>query len=122
MKPKTETETLTLQDLISNKTEEVIENEGSDLVSLIAIAELTNLKKLKTITRLKPEQIPIMTKLYIYGERFGIPFMKSFADNIAELQVSYHGLGRKELVNVVNQAQPQDPIRKSLFASKEVFR
>ena len=122
MKPKTENETLTLQDLISNKTEELIENEGSDLVSLIAIAELTNLKKLKTITRLKPEQIPIITKLYLYSDRFGIDFMKQFANNIAELQISYHGLGRKELVNVVNQAQPQDPIRKSLFTSKEVFR
>ena len=120
---KEETSTLTLQDIINDKTEEIVENESSELVSLIAIAELTNLKKLKTITRIKEEQIPILSKLYLFSDKFKIPFMRNLADNVCELQISIRGLGRRDLVSVVNQSQPPILQNKSLFsANKEVFR
>jgi hypothetical protein len=48
--------------------------------------------------------------------------MKKLADNIAQLQISIGGLGRRELVRVVNQAQPEIMEKRGLFAKKEVFR
>ena len=113
---------LTLEDLIQEKTNQAVESGSSDLVSLIAIQELTDLQKIKVITRLKPEQVPIVTKLYLYAETFNIPYMRTLADDICQLQISINGLGRKELVNVVNQSQPLIPERRGLFARKEVFR
>ena len=120
---KDEVKNKTLADITTQKIDDIVESgESSDLVSLIAIGELTNLEKLKTISRVKAEQIPIMSKLYLYSEHFNIPFMKNLADNILSLQISIHGLGRKELVSVVNQSQPITQPSKSFFERKEVFR
>ena len=48
---KKEEQNLTLEELIENKQEEVISSAtGSELVSLIAISELTNTDKMKVIT------------------------------------------------------------------------
>ena len=123
-KVKDEEQHLTLEDLINEKTDQAVtDGASSDLVSLIAIKELTDLEKIKVVTRLKAEQVPIMTKLYLYSETFNVPFMKKLADNIAQLQISIGGLGRRELVRVVNQAQPEIMEKqRGLFAKKEVFR
>ena len=106
------------------KIDELLEeniSERSDLVSLIAISELTNLEKLKVITRLKDEQVPLLTRLYMYAETFNVPFMKNLADNILQLQISIRGLGRKELVNIVRESTPTE-VKRSLFGTKDVFR
>jgi hypothetical protein len=92
----------------------------SDEISLMAIGELLNLEKLKTISRLKPNQVANLTKLYLFAETFGVPFTKALADNILQLQISHEGLGRRELVQLVQQRsnglmfEPQ-PTKKGLF-------
>lgn len=114
-------EKIKIDDLLKENINEQLENGSSDLVSLIAISELTNLNKLKVITRLKDEQIPLLTKLYMFAETFNIPFMKNLADNILQLQISIRGLGRKELVNIVRESTPPE-VKRGIFGSKDVFR
>src|SRR5690554_5226566 len=105
---------LKISELLEENISEQLENGGSDLVSLIAISELTNLNKLKVITRLKDEQVPLLSKLYMFAETFNIPFIKNLADNILQLQISIRGLGRKELVNIVRESTPQE-VKRGLF-------
>lgn len=112
---------LKIDELLEDNISEQLENGSSDLVSLIAISELTNLDKLKVITRIKDEQVPILTKLYMYAETFKIPFVKNMADNILQLQISIRGLGRKELVNIVRESTPTE-VKRGLFGTKDVFR
>jgi len=118
---KVKEDKLKIDELLEENISEQLENGGSDLVSLIAISELTNLDKLKVITRIKEGQVPILTKLYMYAETFNIPFIKNMADNILQLQVSIRGLGRKELVNIVRESTPTE-VKRGLFGTKEVFR
>jgi len=112
---------LKIDELLEENINEQLESGSSDLVSLIAISELTNLDKLKVITRLKDEQVPLLSKLYMYAETFNIPFIKNLADNILQLQISIRGLGRKELVNIVRESAPQE-VKRGLFGTKDVFR
>ena len=112
---------LKIDELLQENISEQLENGSSDLVSLIAISELTNLDKLKVITRLKEEQVPVLTKLYMYAETFNIPFVRNMADNILQLQVSIRGLGRKELVNIVRESAPTE-VKRGIFGTKDVFR
>lgn len=116
-------EKLKIDELLEENISEQLENGNTDsLVSLIAISELTNLNKLKVITRLKDEQIPLLSKLYMYAETFNIPFVKNLADNILQLQISIRGLGRKELVNIVRESTPSEIKQRGLFGTKDVFR
>ena len=112
---------LKIDELLEENISEQLESGSPDLVSLIAISELTNLDKLKVITRLKEEQVPLLSKLYMYAETFNIPFIRNLADNILQLQISIRGLGRKELVNIVRESTPQE-VKRSLFGPKDVFR
>ena len=112
---------LKIDELLEDNINEQLESGTSDLVSLIAISELTNLDKLKVITRIKEEQVPLLSKLYMYAETFNIPFIKNLADNILQLQVSIRGLGRKELVNIVRESTPTE-VKRGLFGTKDVFR
>lgn len=114
-------EKIKIDELLEENISEQLENGSSDLVSLIAISELTNLNKLKVITRLKDEQIPLLTKLYMFAETFNVPFVKNMADNILQLQISIRGLGRKELVNIVRESTPTE-VKRGLFGTKDVFR
>lgn len=114
-------EKIKIDELLEENISEQLENGSSDLVSLIAISELTNLNKLKVITRLKDEQIPLLTKLYMFAETFNVPFVKNMADNILQLQISIRGLGRKELVNIVRESSPPE-VKRGLFGTKDVFR
>ena len=118
---KVKEDKLKIDELLEENINEQLENGGSDIVSLIAISELTNLDKLKVITRLKEEQVPLLTKLYMYAETFNVPFIRNMADNILQLQISIRGLGRKELVNIVRESTPTE-VKRSLFGTKEVFR
>ena len=112
---------LKIDELLEENINEQLESGSPDLVSLIAISELTNLDKLKVITRLKDEQVPMLSKLYLFAECFNIPFMKNLADNILQLQISIRGLGRKELVNIVRESTPPET-KRGLFERKDVFR
>ena len=114
-------EKLKIDELLEENINEQFESGSSDLVSLIAISELTNLEKLKVITRLKDEQVPLLSKLYMYAETFHVPFIKNLADNILQLQISIRGLGRKELVNIVRESTPSET-KRGLFERKDVFR
>lgn len=118
---KVKEDKLKIDELLEENISEQLENGSSDLVSLIAISELTNLDKLKVITRLKEEQVPILTKLYMYAETFNVPFIRNMADNILQLQISIRGLGRKELVNIVRESTPSE-VKRGLFGTKDVFR
>ena len=114
---------LKIDELLEENINEQLENSSSDLVSLIAISELTNLEKLKVITRLKDEQVPLLAKLYMYAETFDVQFIKNMADNILQLQISIRGLGRKELVNIVRESTPTEvKVKRGLFGTKDVFR
>ena len=112
---------LKIDELLEENISEQLESGSPDLVSLIAISELTNLDKLKVITRLKDEQVPLLAKLYMYAETFNIPFIRNLADNILQLQISIRGLGRKELVNIVRESAPPET-KRGLFERKDVFR
>ena len=114
-------EKLKIDELLEENISEQLESGSSDLVSLIAISELTNLEKLKVITRLKDVQVPQMAKLYMFAETFDIPFIRNLADNILQLQISIRGLGRKELVNIVRESAPPE-VKRGLFERKDVFR
>lgn len=123
MKNKKEINNLDLQTLLSERQEESINTASAgELVSLIAMNELTNRDKIKLTSRIKEEQVLILTKLNLFSEIFDIDFVKSLANNILELQVSIKGLGRKELVRVVNSSIPDEIVKRGMFERKDVFR
>jgi hypothetical protein len=95
----------------------------SDLISLKAIDELLNIKKLKTISRVKFEQVPVLSKLYLFTDIFGEGFTKNLADTILQLQISVSGLGRREMVQLVQQRnQMFDTLQQQPKSSKDIFR
>lgn len=123
MKNKKENNNLDLQTLLTERQEESINTASAgELVSLIAMNELTNRDKIKLTSRIKEEQVLILTKLNLFSEIFDIDFVKSLANNILELQVSIKGLGRKELVRVVNSSIPDEIVKRGMFERKDVFR
>lgn len=98
-----------------------IDSDGNDLISLMAISELVNMGKLKTVSRLKIEQIPNITKLYLFSQVFDTDYTKMLADNILQLQISIKGLGRRELVSLVQQRDnPSQEVVK--LSSKDIFK
>jgi hypothetical protein len=123
MKNKKENNNLDLQTLLTERQEESINTAtAGELVSLIAMNELTNRDKIKLTSRIKEEQVLILTKLNLFSEIFDIDFVKSLANNILELQVSIKGLGRKELVRVVNSSIPDEIVKRGMFDRKDPFR
>lgn len=122
MKKDNEKNNLTLEHLINQYKSDSDNVKNTDLISLLAINELLNLDKLKTISRLKSEQIQPITKLYLFAETFQTDFAKSLADNVLQLQISILGFGRKELVQLVqNRTEVISPAVEK-YSSKEVFR
>lgn len=98
-----------------------IDSDGNDIISLMAISELVNMGKLKTVSRLKIEQIPNITKLYLFSQVFDTDYTKMLADNILQLQISIKGLGRRELVSLVQQRDnPSQEVAK--LSSKDIFK
>lgn len=114
---------ISMDELLQQQVEENIEGaSASDLVSLIAIDNLTNTDKIKMTSRLKEEQILNISKLLLFTDVYGTNFTSNLANYIMQLQVSIRGLGRKELVKVVNQSISEEPIKKSMFDRKDPFR
>ena len=98
-----------------------IDSDGNDIISWMAISELVNMGKLKTVSRLKIEQIPNITKLYLFSQVFDTDYTKMLADNILQLQISIKGLGRRELVSLVQQRDnPSQEVVK--LSSKDIFK
>ena len=94
-------------------------NEGNDIISLTAVNEI--LKDKKTTSRVKVVQVPTLAKLYLFSSTFNSPFAKKLADNILQLQVSINGLGRKELVQLVQRRFDTYEGEKPL-TGKDIFR
>jgi hypothetical protein len=89
-----------------NDNTQIIETDVpsyDDTLSLRVIDELLNLSKVKTISRIKPEQITNLVKLFLFSETFKAPFCQNLANHILQLQISLNGLGRQELVQLVQQ-------------------
>ena len=91
----------------------------NDIISLMAINELT--KDKKTTSRIKPEQVPTLVKLYAFSSVFKTSFTKRLADNIMQIQVSINGLGRREYVNLVQRRMDQIQMERPI-SSKDIFR
>ena len=100
------------------------EESVNDKVSLLAINELLDIKKLKTISRVKMEQVPVLTQLYLFADIFEVPLVKDLADNILQLQISVNGLGRKELVSLVQQRDMTNELNNQIknVTSKNIFK
>ena len=97
-----------------------IQHDNSDLINLLALQELTNSKKIKTNSRIKLEQVELLTKLYLFNDTFKTPLAKKLADLVLHLQVSINGLGRKELIQMVNTNN--DNVLQQNKRVKDVFR
>lgn len=119
---------INMKDLVQNEDEQKYQNivnqnanQPNDMIALMAITELLNPKKLKTISRVKMDQVAILSKLYLYADVFKQPFTKQLGDLILQIQISVNGLGRKDLVQVgqprlemMEQPKPNAP--------KDIFR
>lgn len=94
--------------------------DNYDLINLLALNELTNSKKIKTNSRIKLEQVELLSKLYLFNDTFKTPLAKKLADLVLHLQVSVNGLGRKELIQMVNISTDFDYLKPTKY--KDVFR
>ena len=107
------------------KIDELIEkqiNEAKDdLISLLALQELLGEKNLKRVSRIKDTQVPALTKLFMFGDIFESDTATSLADYILNLQISIRGLGRKELVSLV-QKRDDNVIEEIPLTKKGLFR
>lgn len=92
----------------------------NDEIGMKAVAELLNIDKLKTISRIKPDQVSNLTKLYLFSQTFNAPFTKDLADNILQLQISLNGYGRRELVQLVGQRN--NTFIEKPITSKDIFK
>lgn len=118
--------TITLNDLTGKDTDNIenenviVDNDINDKISLLALTELINMDNLPTITRLKVEQVPIITKLNLFADTFKVPFAEQLSNNIMKLQISINGLGRRELVQMVRQRDEVQEVKK--LTAKDIFR
>jgi hypothetical protein len=111
-----------LTDLTQPTTLNIPDQSGSsDEISLMAIGELLNHRKIKSISRIKPEQTATITKLFMFSKTFRCPFTKDLAETILQLQISINGLGRKELVQLV-QKRIDTMEQTRVMTSKDIFR
>lgn len=98
-------------------------DDSNDLISLLAIQEILDTKntdKLQTISRIKTDQVTQFAKLSLYADTFNVPLAKDLVDNLLRLQISIKGLGRKELVQMVQRRFDNQEAHK--ITSKEIFK
>ena len=106
---------------IDKLIEKQIEEAKDDLISLLALQELLGEKNLKRVSRIKDTQVPALTKLFMFGDIFESDTATSLADYILNLQISIRGLGRKELVSLV-QKRDDNVIEEIPLTKKGLFR
>ena len=106
---------------IDELIEKQIEESKDDLISLLALQELLGEKNLKRVSRIKDTQVPALTKLFMFGDIFESDTATSLADYILNLQISIRGLGRKELVSLV-QKRDDNLVEEIPLTKKGLFR
>lgn len=106
---------------IDELIEKQIDEAKDDLISLLALQELLGEKNLKRVSRIKDTQVPALTKLFLFGDIFESDTATSLADYILNLQISIRGLGRKELVSLV-QKRDDNVIEEIPLTKKGLFR
>ncbi len=106
---------------IDELIEKQIDDTKDDLISLLALQELLGEKNLKRVSRIKDTQVPALTKLFMFGDIFESDTATSLADYILNLQISIRGLGRKELVSLV-QKRDDNVIEEIPLTKKGLFR
>ena len=106
---------------IDELIEKQIEEAKDDLISLLALQELLGEKNLKRVSRIKDTQVPALTKLFMFGDIFESDTATSLADYILNLQISIRGLGRKELVSLV-QKRDDNIVEEIPLTKKGLFR
>lgn len=104
----TNKEKLTLQEMTGRDENGLIEKEEtsqstSDIIAITAVKELLNPDKIKTNSRIDKAQIKTIAKLFLFGSVYDSNFASDLGRLILELQVSLNGLGRQELVQLVQQ-------------------
>lgn len=112
---------INILELIKDASQNDINKNNSDIISLLAINELINNQNVKRISRITPEQVNILTKLYLFGSIFDSNIATAIADNILNLQISIKGLGRKELVQLV-QVRNEGRAEELQFRTRDIFR
>ena len=124
-KKKLDMETMT-KSTDEQKYNALINNDNrdqNDMISMLAITELLDIKKLKTISRIKFDQVGILTKLFLFSKTFDDRFTADIGNLILQLQISTNGLGRKELVQLVQQRTDLfDMAQMKPKTSKDIFR
>ena len=94
-----------------------------DILKMVTVNHLLSKDNLKSNTRLKQKQVPLLSKMYLFGEVFNVPFITQLANNISELQISINGLGRKELVDLVGKVyNPFSDLSNENNNRKDIFR
>lgn len=118
---------LGMEQMVGNdldKYNSIIQNQNqpvSDEISLKAISELFDTKKkLKTISRIKFEQVSIISKLFMYTDTFGTSYTKNLANYMLQLQISVSGLSRREIVQMVQQRSMFEEVPQSK-RTKDIF-
>jgi hypothetical protein len=106
---------------IDELIEKQIDEAKDDLISLLALQELLGEKNLKRVSRIKDTQVPALTKLFMFGDIFESDTATSLADYILNLQISIRGLGRKELVSLV-QKRDDNLVEEIPLTKKGLFR
>lgn len=106
---------------IDELIEKQINDAKDDLISLLALQELLGEKNLKRVSRIKDTQVPALTKLFMFGDIFESDTATSLADYILNLQISIRGLGRKELVSLV-QKRDDNLVEEIPLTKKGLFR
>lgn len=96
--------------------------EVNDELSMVVINELFNKKNRKTMSRIKVEQVPIITKLFLYSDTFKTKFSRNLANHMLDLNVSIFGLGRKESVQMIQQRNMFGMEQEQPKRSKDIFR
>lgn len=108
---------LSLKDILDPSNDNLQYN-NNDIISIIATNELINSKNIKRISRINPEQVMVLSKLFLFADTFKTTFVKRLATNILDLQISIKGLGRKELVQLVQHREMGEDTNKI----KDIFR
>ena len=114
---------LNLEELTEKNLGQINDIEGSsDIISLLALNEILSKKKLKSMSRLKPEQVSNLVKMHVFAKEYGISLVDNIASLIEELQISINGLGRKEVGQLVQRREEVLPVGTKTLTSKDIFR
>lgn len=112
-----------IENLIS-PDENFLNNEGennlNDEMKLSVINNLLDMENNKKVnSRINKRQVNLLTQAYLYSDIYDNKLMGKLADNILLLQVSIGGLGRKELVRILQSVGDPVPLEEN---EKKKFR